>query len=383
MWVLPERVRRARHLDDDHLHQVGVVAVAVDDERGDRPELLAHRDRLGRRPRGSARASRSSARGTACRAPRPWRRSSGRRGRRRRRPRRRCPTRGRRGSPGGRTRARPRRGSAGACPPGALARPERSLPALTRAPPRASGRPPGGGWRAPAAARGSRCWRSRSSSATMWPSPSGACASTTPHGSTIIERPPECWPPGCAPTWLAAITNAWFSIARARSSVSQWSRVVASVKAAGTRDHARAAHGEDPVELGEAQVVADRQPQLDAVGGLREDDLIARLLELGLAVGAPADLHVEHVQLAIDRPELALRIDVHRGVGELLLPRDALEDRAGDEIDAQLARDRARPLRSPARRAARPRRAAPRRSRSPSTSRGVRSASRRPRRRRA
>src|ERR1035441_4091064 len=31
-----------------------------------------------------------------------------------------------------------------------------------------------------------------------------------------MERPPECWPPGCSPTWLAAITKAWFSIARAR-----------------------------------------------------------------------------------------------------------------------------------------------------------------------
>ena len=41
-----ERVRRARDLDDDHLHQVGVVPVAVDDERRDRAELLAHRDRL-------------------------------------------------------------------------------------------------------------------------------------------------------------------------------------------------------------------------------------------------------------------------------------------------------------------------------------------------
>src|SRR3954452_24819334 len=39
----PERVRRARDLDDDDLHQVGVVAVGVDDERRDRVELLARR----------------------------------------------------------------------------------------------------------------------------------------------------------------------------------------------------------------------------------------------------------------------------------------------------------------------------------------------------
>src|SRR4029077_2387730 len=64
-------------------------------------------------------------------------------------------------------------------------------------------------------------WRSRSSSARMCPMLSGACASTTPHGSTIIERPPERWPPGCVPTWLAATTNARFSIARARINASQ------------------------------------------------------------------------------------------------------------------------------------------------------------------
>ena len=63
---------------------------------------------------------------------------------------------------------------------------------------------------------------------------SGAVASTTPHGSTIIERPPERMPGACSPTWLAATTNAWPSIARARSRISQWSRVVANVNAAGT-----------------------------------------------------------------------------------------------------------------------------------------------------
>ena len=71
----------------------------------------------------------------------------------------------------------------------------------------------------------------------MWHSRSGACASTIPHGSTIIERPPERragGPQSCSPIWLAATTNAWSSIARARSRISQWSRVVGTVKAAGT-----------------------------------------------------------------------------------------------------------------------------------------------------
>ncbi len=39
-----ERVRGARDLDDDHLHQLGVVAVGVDDERGDGVQLVARGD---------------------------------------------------------------------------------------------------------------------------------------------------------------------------------------------------------------------------------------------------------------------------------------------------------------------------------------------------
>src|SRR3954468_2378059 len=78
-------------------------------------------------------------------------------------------------------------------------------------------------------------WRApRSSSAVTWPTRSGAVASTSPQGSTISERPPERMPPPASPTWLAAMTKAWSSIARARTRISQWSRVVASVKAAGT-----------------------------------------------------------------------------------------------------------------------------------------------------
>src|SRR3954468_5176187 len=41
-----ERVGRARDLDDDHLHQLRLVAVGVDDERGDHVELVARRDLL-------------------------------------------------------------------------------------------------------------------------------------------------------------------------------------------------------------------------------------------------------------------------------------------------------------------------------------------------
>ncbi len=69
----------------------------------------------------------------------------------------------------------------------------------------------------------------------------------------------------------------------------------------GQRHDPRPADGEDAEQLGEAQVVADRQAQLDACGGAREHDLLARLLQRRLAVGAPADLHVEHVNLAVHR----------------------------------------------------------------------------------
>ncbi len=104
----------------------------------------------------------------------------------------------------------------------------------------------------------------------------------------------------------------------------------------------RAGHGEDAKQLGEAQVVADRQAQIDARraglagGGLAEHDLLAGQLDVGLAVGAPVDVYVEHVQLAIHRAHTARGGDVHAGVGELLLPGNALEEGAGDEVDVQL-----------------------------------------------
>ena len=179
-------------------------------------------------------------------------------------------------------------------------------------------------------------------------SASGACASTSPHGSTIIERPPVRMPGAGSPTWLAAITKHWFSIARARSSTSQWSRVVVSVNAAGTVSTVAPRDREDARQLGEAQVVADRQAEAAAVGELGRDDLVAGRLVLGLAVGAPADLDVEHVDLAVDRAVLAVGADVDARVGAALRALDPLGDRAGDEVDAQLARGRARPARAPA-----------------------------------
>ena len=72
--------------------------------------------------------------------------------------------------------------------------------------------------------------------------------------------------------------NAWFSIARARISISQCAWPVTFVKCRRERDDAGAPHREDPVQLGEAQVVADGQPEWQAPVRLGEDDLVARVL---------------------------------------------------------------------------------------------------------
>ena len=108
-------------------------------------------------------------------------------------------------------------------------------------------------------------------------------------------------------------------------------------------DHARAAHGEDPEQLGKAQVVTDRQAQLHAVGGYAGDDLLARLLDLGLVVGAAVDLDVEHVHLAVHRLDLTLGVHVYGGVRQLLDSCHTLSDRPSHQIYPQLACGLARP----------------------------------------
>ena len=137
------------------------------------------------------------------------------------------------------------------------------------------------------------------------PSPSSASASTSPQGSTIIE-----WPAGVVvrrrlrrPGRRRARTT-WFSIARARSRTSQWSRPVGRGERGRDRDHAGAADREDPVELREAEVVADAEPEPEAAG-VGADDLVAGLLAIGLAVADAADVDVEHVELAVGGDDLA------------------------------------------------------------------------------
>ena len=107
-------------------------------------------------------------------------------------------------------------------------------------------------------------------------------------------------------TGSAASTNAWFSIARARSRTSQWSRPVASVNADGHREQAgaraRRGSGRAPGSGGRSRRVSPTStPPTSAA-----DDLVAGLLVLGLAVADPADVDVEHVDLAVGGDQLAV-----------------------------------------------------------------------------
>src|SRR5205809_996110 len=103
--------------------------------------------------------------------------------------------------------------------------------------------------------------------------------------------------------WRANTRTAASRIWRRLSAAACWRAVVAGGggrEAAGHRDHPRPADGQDSIELGEAQVVADGQAQPDAVRQLGDDDLVARPLGVGLAVDGPPHLDVEQVQLAVD-----------------------------------------------------------------------------------
>jgi hypothetical protein len=108
-------------------------------------------------------------------------------------------------------------------------------------------------------------------------------------------------------------------------------------------EDAGAAQREAPVELWEANVVADAHAHLDAVGGRGENRFRSWILVLGFGVAGAVDLNVEEVQLAVDRRDLAVGADVDRRVVRFLRAVDALGDRTGDQVDAQLARRGARP----------------------------------------
>src|SRR3989442_3639656 len=78
-------------------------------------------------------------------------------------------------------------------------------------------------------------WTAGSISATTTPGPAARSATTLPQGSTTMLWPWVSRPFGCLPPWAGASTQARFSMARARSSVSQCARPVVAVNAEGTR----------------------------------------------------------------------------------------------------------------------------------------------------
>src|SRR5687767_8702340 len=79
------------------------------------------------------------------------------------------------------------------------------------------------------------------------------------------------------------------------------------------RERGGAAQSEDAEELGEAQVVTDREPKLE-LAGAGGCDVLSRALVLGLPVFGSLDLDVEHVELAVGGRDLAVRADQHRRV---------------------------------------------------------------------
>ncbi len=134
----------------------------------------------------------------------------------------------------------------------------------------ASGTPTGGGWRARAARGGCAPGRRGRGRRRCAPSRSAASASTIPHGSTIIERPPErsagaSRARGRVLADLVGGDDERLVLDRARAQEDL--PVVARRRDGEGRGHgedARAADREDPVQLGEADVVADRQAEPDA-----------------------------------------------------------------------------------------------------------------------
>ncbi len=79
-------------------------------------------------------------------------------------------------------------------------------------------------------------------------------------------------------------------------------------------------------------------PTLRPFASSEETGVVARLLVRGLLVPHAVDLDVEHVDLAVDRGDLAVAVDVDARVGRLLLIRDPFDDRAGDQVDPELTR---------------------------------------------
>ena len=124
-----------------------------------------------------------------------------------------------------------------------------------------------------------------------------------------------------------------FSMARAR--ISGLPVVLAGHQGERGRQHdrLRAAQGQDAKELGEAQVIADREADRNAID-LGDGDLVAgsdgrRFLVLGNAI----EHDVIHVDLAVAGDDLTRGIDDEGGVVDARVARTLLVDAAPVNVD--------------------------------------------------
>ena len=113
--------------------------------------------------------------------------------------------------------------------------------------------------------------------------------------------------------------------------------VLARLQREGRRDreHLGSAQRQQPVELREAHVVADREAELRS-SSLRGHDLPSGGDGFALQVLAVRGLHVEEVDLAVDRRHLPVRPEKGRGVVEPIRAGLAFEDRAAEHVDPKL-----------------------------------------------
>ncbi len=185
----------------------------------------------------------------------------------------------------------------------------------------------------------SRC-RTRSMSATTTPLPRGKRASTLPQQSTIIESPwvsrPFSWKPDCA----GATTWHRFSIARARSSVSQCARPVGAVNADGRQNHSAPWSSRRRNSSGKAQVVADREAEA-AGRRVHADGRLpgAHRRRLLVALVPARDRDVEQVDLVVARDSSPVGVEHQAGGGDPRLVGDPQRNRAGDDPQPELPRE--------------------------------------------
>ena len=145
--------------------------------------------------------------------------------------------------------------------------------------------------------------------------------------------------PHCA----GAMTKAPFSIARARSRTSQWSRPVASVKFAGTARSTAPAADISRYSSGKRRSKQMLNPSRTSASWAAPS-MTATTLSLagrgpgGLAIRRPVvDRHVEQVALAVADADLAGRIEQHRRVVRALRIRRALRQAAQQDPRVEAA----------------------------------------------